>query len=94
MFVFKAAVGIPVMLEDVEDRLVQAGLDEARNATEGQVGKLVERMAIKQAVLGELDAATPGHAIQIAVAVANIKAVCGEGTSVSLGKRQPTRQGR
>jgi enoyl-CoA hydratase/3-hydroxyacyl-CoA dehydrogenase len=99
-----AAAGIPVVLKDVEDRLVHAGLDEARNVTQGQVAKLVERgklsdeqgaaqveevmqrihgtttyagfgdvdfvieavperMAIKQAVFGELDAATPGHAI-------------------------------
>src|SRR6267378_3760704 len=91
MFVFK-------------DALVQAGLDEARNVTRGQVGKLVEkgkitaeqaeqqiaeivgriegttsyapfgdvdfvveavpeRMQIKQAVFGELDACTPGHAV-------------------------------
>ena len=38
-----AAAGIPVMLKDINDELVQAGLDEARNVTAGQVGKLVER---------------------------------------------------
>jgi enoyl-CoA hydratase/3-hydroxyacyl-CoA dehydrogenase len=38
-----AAAGIPVVLKDVNDELVQAGLDEARNVTQGQVGKLVER---------------------------------------------------
>jgi enoyl-CoA hydratase/3-hydroxyacyl-CoA dehydrogenase len=38
-----AAAGIPVVLKDVNDDLVQAGLDEARNVTEGQAGKLVER---------------------------------------------------
>jgi enoyl-CoA hydratase / 3-hydroxyacyl-CoA dehydrogenase len=38
-----AAAGIPVVLKDVEDGLVQAGLDEARNVTQGQVAKLVER---------------------------------------------------
>src|SRR4051794_28157246 len=38
-----AAAGIPVVLKDVEDRLVQAGLDEARNVTQGQTSKLVER---------------------------------------------------
>jgi enoyl-CoA hydratase / 3-hydroxyacyl-CoA dehydrogenase len=38
-----AASGIPVVLKDVRDDLVQAGLDEARNVTQGQVGKLVER---------------------------------------------------
>jgi enoyl-CoA hydratase/3-hydroxyacyl-CoA dehydrogenase len=99
-----AASGIPVVLKDVKDELVQAGLDEARNVTQGQVAGLVkkgklteeqaaaqvedvvgrihgattyegfgdvdfvieavpERMEIKQAVFGELDAATPGHAI-------------------------------
>ena len=99
-----AAAGIPVVLKDIDDALVQAGLDEARNVTQGQVGKLLERgkitaeqaeaqveeiisrilgttaygdfadvdfvieavpekMAIKQAVFAELDAATPGHAI-------------------------------
>jgi enoyl-CoA hydratase/3-hydroxyacyl-CoA dehydrogenase len=99
-----AAAGIPVMLKDVEDRLVHAGLDEARNVIQGQVARIVERgklsdeqgaaqveevlqrihgtttyegfgdvdfvieavperMAIKQAVFAELDAATPGHAI-------------------------------
>jgi enoyl-CoA hydratase/3-hydroxyacyl-CoA dehydrogenase len=99
-----AASGTPVVLKDVKDELVQAGLDEARNVTQGQVGKLVERgklteeqgaaqvdevvgrihgattyegfgdvdfvieavperMEIKQAVFGELDAVTPGHAI-------------------------------
>src|ERR1700716_3381674 len=113
MFVFKAAVvgagtiaaaGIPVVLKDIDDALVQAGLEEARNVTQGQVGKLAEKgkitaeqaerqieeivgrihgttsyegfgdvdfvveavpekMEIKQTVLAELDAATPGHAI-------------------------------
>ena len=99
-----AASGIPVVLKDVREDLVQAGLDEARNVTSGQLRKLVEkgkvteeqaaaqieeivgrihgtttydgfgdvdfvveavpeRMEIKQAVFGELDAATPGHAI-------------------------------
>src|SRR5271155_3981788 len=99
-----AAAGIPVVLKDIDDALVQAGLDEARGVTTGQVGKLVEkgkltagqaeaqiaeilarihgstsyadfgdvdfvieavpeRMAIKQSVFAELDAATPGHAI-------------------------------
>ncbi len=38
-----AAAGIPVVLKDIDDALVQAGLDEARNVTAGQVGKLVER---------------------------------------------------
>jgi enoyl-CoA hydratase/3-hydroxyacyl-CoA dehydrogenase len=38
-----AAAGIPVVLKDIDDALVQAGLDEARNVTTGQVGKLVEK---------------------------------------------------
>jgi enoyl-CoA hydratase/3-hydroxyacyl-CoA dehydrogenase len=43
-----AAAGLPVVLKDVADEPVQAGLAEARRVTEGQVGKLVER--------GKLDA--------------------------------------
>ncbi|HEX4186516.1 MAG TPA: 3-hydroxyacyl-CoA dehydrogenase NAD-binding domain-containing protein [Solirubrobacteraceae bacterium] len=99
-----AAAGIPVVLKDIDDALVEAGLEEARNVTRGQVGKLAEKgkiteqqaeqqlaeivgrihgttsyegfgdvdfvveavpekIEIKQAVLAELDAATPGHAI-------------------------------
>src|ERR1700694_5166448 len=38
-----AAAGIPVVLKDIDDALVQAGLDEARNVTKGQVGKLAGR---------------------------------------------------
>jgi enoyl-CoA hydratase/3-hydroxyacyl-CoA dehydrogenase len=38
-----AAAGIPVVLKDIDQQLVQAGLEEARNVTAGQVGKLVER---------------------------------------------------
>ncbi len=38
-----AAAGIPVELKDISDELVQAGLDEARNVTAGQVEKLVKR---------------------------------------------------
>jgi 3-hydroxyacyl-CoA dehydrogenase len=92
------------VLKDIDDALVQAGLEEARNVTQGQVGKLAEKgkitaeqaeaqieeivgrihgttsyegfgdvdfvveavpekIEIKQTVLAELDAATPGHAI-------------------------------
>src|SRR3954466_5128680 len=99
-----AAAGFPVVLKDVKQEFVDAGLTEARNVTQGQVGRLVkkgklteeqaaaqveeivgritgttgyagfgdvdfvieavpERMEIKQAVFGELDAVTPGHAI-------------------------------
>ncbi len=38
-----AAAGIPVVLKDIDEQLVRAGLEEARNVTSGQVGKLVER---------------------------------------------------
>jgi enoyl-CoA hydratase/3-hydroxyacyl-CoA dehydrogenase len=38
-----AAAGIPVVLKDIDDALVQAGLEEARNVTRGQIGKLVEK---------------------------------------------------
>ncbi len=38
-----AAAGIPVVLKDIDDALVQAGLEEAANVTNGQVGKLAER---------------------------------------------------
>ncbi|HMD51612.1 MAG TPA: 3-hydroxyacyl-CoA dehydrogenase NAD-binding domain-containing protein [Solirubrobacteraceae bacterium] len=38
-----AAAGIPVVLKDIDDALVQAGLEEARGVTAGQVGTLVEK---------------------------------------------------
>jgi len=38
-----AAAGIPVVLKDIDEALVQAGLEEAANVTRGQVGKLAER---------------------------------------------------
>jgi enoyl-CoA hydratase/3-hydroxyacyl-CoA dehydrogenase len=38
-----AAAGVPVILKDIDERLVQAGVDEARNVTSGQVSKLVEK---------------------------------------------------
>ena len=43
-----AAAGIPVMLKDIDDALVQAGVQEARNVTQGQVAKLVERGKISE----------------------------------------------
>ena len=99
-----AAAGIPVVLKDIDQRLVDVGLAKAREVTRAQLDRLVERgkltaeaadaqygeilariiptttydefgdvdfvieavperMAIKQAVFAELDAATPGHAI-------------------------------
>jgi 3-hydroxyacyl-CoA dehydrogenase len=61
-----AVAGIPVVLKDIDDALVQAGLDEARNVTEGQVRKLLEkgRLTEEQAqaqideVLGRIDGTT------------------------------------
>src|SRR3981081_3772217 len=38
-----ATAGIPVALQAIADALVQAGLEEARNVTSGQVGKLAEK---------------------------------------------------
>ncbi len=38
-----AAAGIPVVLKDIRQDLVDAGLAEARRVTEGQAGKLVEK---------------------------------------------------
>jgi enoyl-CoA hydratase / 3-hydroxyacyl-CoA dehydrogenase len=38
-----AAAGFPVVLKDIDEQLVQAGLDEARNVTKGQLDKLVQR---------------------------------------------------
>jgi len=50
-----AAAGIPVVLKDIDEALVQAGLDEARQVTEGQVarlakkGKITPEQAVEQA---------------------------------------------
>jgi len=38
-----AAAGVPVVLKDVAQELVDHGLTEARNVTQGQVGRLVEK---------------------------------------------------
>jgi enoyl-CoA hydratase / 3-hydroxyacyl-CoA dehydrogenase len=57
-----ASAGIPVVLKDVSDELVQAGLDEARNVTTGQIQKLVER--------GRMGAETAG--VQVAGVVERI----------------------
>jgi 3-hydroxyacyl-CoA dehydrogenase len=99
-----AAAGVPVLLKDVEQDFVDAGVAKARAVTESQTRKLVEkgklteeaardqvdrvleiitgttsyegfgavdfvleavpeRMEVKHAVMAELDAATPGHAV-------------------------------
>jgi enoyl-CoA hydratase/3-hydroxyacyl-CoA dehydrogenase len=38
-----AAAGVPVVLKDIDEDLVQAGLDEARKVTEGQVARLAKK---------------------------------------------------
>src|SRR5271165_2905553 len=43
-----AAAGFPVVLKDIDDALVQAGLAEAGNVTRGQIGKLAEKGRITQ----------------------------------------------
>ena len=61
-----AAAGFPVVLKDINQDLVQAGLDEARKVTEGQVGKLVskERISAEQGaaqieeILGRINGTT------------------------------------
>jgi enoyl-CoA hydratase/3-hydroxyacyl-CoA dehydrogenase len=61
-----AAAGIPVVLKDINQDLVQAGLDEARKVTEGQVGKLVkkDRITVEQGaaqieeILGRIEGTT------------------------------------
>jgi enoyl-CoA hydratase / 3-hydroxyacyl-CoA dehydrogenase len=61
-----AAAGFPVVLKDIDQELVQAGLDEARKVTEGQVAKLVkkERISAEQGtaqieeILGRIEGAT------------------------------------
>src|SRR5919108_598560 len=58
-----AAAGIPVVLKDVEDDLVEAGLAEAQKVTESQVGKLVEK--------GRLD--EEGAGAQVAAVVERIR---------------------
>lgn len=91
-----ASAGIPVLLKDVDQKFVDAGLEKAESLVKRLIEKgkapesaltdlmslitgtldysdfgdvdfvieaVPERMSIKQAVFGELDAATPGHAI-------------------------------
>jgi enoyl-CoA hydratase / 3-hydroxyacyl-CoA dehydrogenase len=43
-----AAAGIPVVLKDVQQEFVDAGLTEARNVTQGQIGRLVEKGKITE----------------------------------------------
>ncbi|MGI8593026.1 MAG: 3-hydroxyacyl-CoA dehydrogenase/enoyl-CoA hydratase family protein [Solirubrobacteraceae bacterium] len=43
-----AASGVPVVLKDVKQELVDHGLTEARSVTEGQIGRLVEKGKLSQ----------------------------------------------
>jgi enoyl-CoA hydratase/3-hydroxyacyl-CoA dehydrogenase len=43
-----AAAGIPVVLKDVSQEFVEAGLTEARNVTAGQMGRLVKKEKLTQ----------------------------------------------
>src|SRR3954471_13469578 len=43
-----AAADIPVVLKDVDQRFVDAGLQKAREVTEGQVAKLVKKERISR----------------------------------------------
>jgi 3-hydroxyacyl-CoA dehydrogenase len=47
-----ASAGIPVVLKDVEEELVEAGLAEARKVTQNQVSKLVERGKLNEEAAG------------------------------------------
>src|SRR3954462_10580604 len=47
-----ASAGIPVVLKDVRDDLVEAGLAEARKVTQNQVGKVVERGKLNEEAAG------------------------------------------
>jgi enoyl-CoA hydratase / 3-hydroxyacyl-CoA dehydrogenase len=56
-----AAAGIPVVLKDVEEDLVEAGLAEARKVTKGQTAKLVERGRIGEDAAAEQVAEVVGR---------------------------------
>ena len=43
-----AAAGTPVVLKDVDQRFVDAGLEKAREVTEGQVAKLVKKGKVSE----------------------------------------------
>jgi 3-hydroxyacyl-CoA dehydrogenase len=43
-----ASAGIPVVLKDVEEKFVEAGLTKAREVTQGQLGGLVKKEKISQ----------------------------------------------
>jgi 3-hydroxyacyl-CoA dehydrogenase len=56
-----AAAEIPVVLKDVEQRFVDAGLAKAREVTEAQVARLVEKGRLTEDQAGEQVAATLGR---------------------------------
>jgi enoyl-CoA hydratase / 3-hydroxyacyl-CoA dehydrogenase len=56
-----AAAGIPVVLKDIDQGLVDAGLREAENVTRGQIGKLAEKGRITAEQADEQIAAVLGR---------------------------------
>src|SRR3712207_3384456 len=56
-----AAAGIPVLLKDVDQKFVDAGLQKAREVTEGQVAKLVK----KERVTAEQGEAQVGRTLEL-----------------------------
>jgi enoyl-CoA hydratase/3-hydroxyacyl-CoA dehydrogenase len=56
-----AAAGIPVVLKDIDEGLVQAGLQEAENVTRGAIGKLAEKGKITAEQAEEQIAAVLGR---------------------------------
>ena len=61
-----AAADIPVVLKDIDQKFVDAGLEKAREVTKGQLGRLVkkEKLTQEQAdarldeVMGRIDGTT------------------------------------
>ena len=43
-----ASAGIPVVLKDVDQKFVDAGLEKAREVTQGQIGKLVKKGKLEE----------------------------------------------
>src|SRR5919108_317894 len=62
-----AAAGIPVVLKDVEDDLVEAGLAEAQKVTTSQVGKLVEKGRLNEESAGAQIAAVVNRILMSAL---------------------------
>ena len=45
-----AAAGIPVVLKDVDEKFVDAGLEKAREVTHGQAARLVKKAGLRRAI--------------------------------------------